>query len=134
MALIIQLAENRESREVGIKALEMAIRWAAWSEGHQRRLYAAAMTNDIDAARRILAKIDQGKVNAPFVARDIYNNGWAGLSDRAEVNEGLDLLVRYRWLRAEEQLTTGRTKHLFHLADEVSPNHFAEESNNLKSA
>ncbi|MEN9021840.1 MAG: DUF3987 domain-containing protein [Verrucomicrobiaceae bacterium] len=132
MALIVQLAENHESREVGIKALEMAIRWTASSEAHQRRLYAAARTNDIDVARRILAKIDQGKVSAPFVSRDIYNNGWAGLSDWEGVNEGLDLLTRHRWLRAEELPTTGRTKHLFHLADGVTPAHIAEEANNLK--
>ena len=127
MALIVQLADNHESKTVGIKALEVAIRWAAWSEAHQRRLYAAAMTNDIDAARRILAKLDQGKVSAPFVARDIYKNGWAGISDRESVNEGLDVLVRYRWLRAEEQPTTGRTKHLFHLADGVTSAHITED-------
>jgi putative DNA primase/helicase len=134
MALITQLAENHESKTVGIDALEVAIRWGQWSEAHQRRLYAAAMTNDINAARRILAKIDQEKVSAPFVARDIYKNGWAGISDRESVNEGLDLLVRHRWLRAEEQPTTGRTKHLFHLADGVTSAHIAEEANNLKRA
>ena len=131
MALISQLAEDPEAETVSLRHLENAIQWATWSEAHQRRLFAAAMTNDIDAARRILAKIEQDKLSVPFVAKDVYRPGWAGL-DREAVNEGLDLLVRYHWLRAEEQPTTGRTKHLFHLADGVTPKHIAEEANNLK--
>jgi hypothetical protein len=45
----------------------------------------------------------------------IYRQDWSNLSDREQVQAGLDLLADLDWLAAEMQKTGGRPRILYHV-------------------
>jgi putative DNA primase/helicase len=120
IALVIHLAEQREG-PVQILALERAIAWAEYLESHARRIYAPAISPDVDAARTLAKRIKAGSVGDCFVLRDIYNNGWSGLSTRDEVAAAVRVLVDYDWLRGIEEMTAGRPRTMYRVNPAVLP-------------
>jgi putative DNA primase/helicase len=77
------------------------------------------MHADLKAAHAILDKLRRGELPHTFTARDIYRQGWAHLSDRAQVTEALQLLIDHEQL-AEVTLTTpGRAKHVYQVNPKV---------------
>ncbi|MEO8998099.1 MAG: DUF3987 domain-containing protein, partial [Rhodanobacter sp.] len=97
LALVLHLA-NGNAGPVSADTLATALDWCGYLEGHARRIYAPAMDNGLTAAHLILKK--QGDLSEPFTARDLQRRGWAGLSDRDAIEEGLELLVECRHLLA----------------------------------
>jgi putative DNA primase/helicase len=112
LALILHLTETREA-PVEILALERAIAWAEYLETHARRIYAPAISPDMDAARALAKRIEANDVGAAFALRDIYRQGWSGLSTRDEVAAAVGVLADYDWLRSFEETTPGRTRTLY---------------------
>ena len=51
-------------------------------------------------ARLLGAKLTAGRLRGPFVARDVYKAGWAGLMARDGVERALAFLVDLGWLRS----------------------------------
>jgi hypothetical protein len=95
-----------EPGPVSASALALALRWADFLEAHALRVYGLALARGEVAARAIANKLLSGALKGPLTARDIYHRGWAGLTDPAEVADGLDLLEDLGWL-AGEQLRSG---------------------------
>jgi hypothetical protein len=114
IALIDHLVDKRGG-PVGVESVERGIRWNKLLESHARRIYAGAVVQDIEAARRIATKIRQKHLKDRFVARDLYRHGWAGLTDRDLVVSALQVLVDHDWLRAETDRGTGGAPATYYL-------------------
>ena len=113
LALLIQLADGPSAGTVQVDAIDKAIRWATYLESHANRTYAAATQPEVKAAKSIIGKIKGGDLIPPFTLRDIYNNGWSGLSDKAQAEAAIGMLLEYDWLSESEERTGGRSKKLY---------------------
>lgn len=116
LALINHLCDYGK-RAVTEKALLRAIAYGEYLESHARRIYSSATRPDIDAAKTILSKLNGGKLNIPFKARDIYIKGWTGLDTAQRAQPAIDLLIEYSHLTVEEVSTRengGRPTAFYH--------------------
>jgi putative DNA primase/helicase len=109
LALIIHLA-NGHSGPVSETATVQALAWGDYLESHARRCYAAGLQSEVNAARAILARLRKGELASVFTSRDIQQKGWSSLSDKGQVQEGLDLLEAHDWLTVKEIATGGRPR------------------------
>jgi hypothetical protein len=119
LALLCHLADGGTGL-VGEEAILRSLSWAEYLDSHARRAYASVLHTDVKVAHAIVDKLRRGELSRPFTARDVYNNQWALLSERAEVLDALGLLVDHHYLRAEKVRTGGRQKHLYHLSPRVT--------------
>jgi hypothetical protein len=86
---------------VSREALLRALAFAGHLESHARRVYGASGTVELVAAKAILARVRSSALADGFTARDVHRHGWSGLTDHAQVQLGLDLLVDLDHLAAE---------------------------------
>jgi putative DNA primase/helicase len=114
LALIIHMTEAH-CGPVELLPLERAISWAEYLESHARRIYAPAISPDMDAARLLARRIRRGELGDSFNLRSIYNNGWSGLSTRDEVAAAVAVLTDHDWLRTVEEPTAGRTRTIYQI-------------------
>jgi hypothetical protein len=84
-------------------ALLRALGLAEYAETHALRVYGAGSETEIAAAKAILTHIRKGDVEDNFCARDIHRHGWSRLSDRDQVQSGLNLLCDLDWIVAEDK-------------------------------
>ncbi|MGD0635669.1 MAG: DUF3987 domain-containing protein [Beijerinckiaceae bacterium] len=108
LALISHIAEGGGA--IGETALLRALAFAEYLETHARRAYGAANEAETASAIAILSRIQRGELADGFTARDIYRRAWAHLSDREQVQAGLDLLADFDWLELRLTPTNGRTR------------------------
>ena len=114
LALLIHLVEH-STGPVELLSLEQAIAWAEYLETHARRIYAPAISLDVDAARLLAAKITSANVGERFAVRDIYRQGWSGLSTLESATAAVRVLEDFGWLRSETEHTTGRPRVTYHV-------------------
>ncbi|MGH8291156.1 MAG: YfjI family protein [Steroidobacteraceae bacterium] len=114
LALLIHLTEKTEG-PVDILALVRAIAWAEYLETHARRIYAPAISPDMDAARALSKRIKAGDIGPRFSLREVYNRGWSGLSTRDEASAALQVLIDHLWLQESQEPTPGRPRTLYWL-------------------
>ena len=112
LALLIHLADTRGGL-IGGESLDKAIGWATYLESHARRLYGAAVKPDISAAKALAQKIVAGELGEQFALRDVYRNGWSGLSTSEEAQKAADVLIDFDWIRRERFSTATKsgTRH-----------------------
>lgn len=80
------------------QATRRALSLAECFESHARRLHGSAQRVCVRAARSVLEKARTGALPDPFTARDVYRNGWSGLTDPRTVGDALDMLAAHEWL------------------------------------
>lgn len=102
LALINHLSDGGAG-PVSETALARAMQYSDYLESHARRVYSYASRPELEGAKSILAKIRAGKLKPPFRQRDIYINGWSGLSAPEEAGAAIRLLVDYGYLRELQQ-------------------------------
>ena len=107
LALVRHLADGGTG-PVSVEALRSAIAWSRYLESHARRIYGSMGEADLRAARAIIARIKQGDLAEPFLARELIRKGWAGLTDAVIAKNALDLLEDAHWLSARSGRTGGR--------------------------
>lgn len=112
IALLLHLVES-SSDGVSLAATERAIGWAEYLESHARRIYAPAVSGDMDAARLLADKITAGKISGTFSLRDVYRNGWTGLSKVEDSQAAVRVLAEFDWLREGREETQGRTATVY---------------------
>ena len=114
MALLIHLAEG-EIGGVGYSALERACAWAEYLESHARRMYAPALSSELDGAYTLLKHIRAGKLKDPFTTREVQRKNWAGLRDRDSIQQAIELLDEYHYVMIDDfKPTNGRpSKDIF---------------------
>lgn len=110
LALVLHLADDGTG-PIPAETLATALDWCDYLEGHARRIYAPAMDNGLTAAYRILKR--RAELGDSFTARDLHRRGWAGLSDRDTIAEGLGLLVDHRHLVESLEQTGGRPSMVY---------------------
>ncbi len=109
LALINHLADDA-TRGISETAILRALAFADYLETHARRAYGAASEAETASAKAILSRIRRGELSDGFTTRDIYRRAWAHLSDREQVQAGLDLLTDFDWLELRTIPTNGRTR------------------------
>ena len=109
LALINHLADGGEG-SIKQSALHKAIAFSIYLESHARRVYGGADAAEVAAAKAILAHIRQDDLKDGFTARDVQRHCWSNLSDRQQVQAGLDLLVELDWLTVVKTISSGRPK------------------------
>lgn len=114
LALILHLIEGGIG-PVTEAATIRALAWSEYLESHAVRAYASVTTTAATAARLILRRLPE--LPDPFTPREVYRNGWAGLSEREAVRDSLEMLADHRYLFAETIETGGRPS----LAYRVNP-------------
>jgi putative DNA primase/helicase len=100
LALMNRLADGGEG-PVNRAALLRALAFASYLESHARRVYGAGSEAETAAAKNILAHIRRGDLKDGFSARDIQRRGWSNLTDRGQIQTGLDLLTDFDWIVPE---------------------------------
>src|SRR5262249_57449473 len=82
------------------EAMRKVVAFSKYRETHARRLYGASSEPERTAAQAILTKVREGELQDGFTARDVHQHDWSGLTDREQVQAGLDLLVELNYLAA----------------------------------
>ncbi len=116
---LVGIADGTASGPVSLEAAQLAAAWCEYLEAHALKLYAPEVSSHIKAAQELKAKIEDGAVKDGSTIRDIYNTGWAGLTDRATVLSGLEVLAECNWVRIDEQVTGGRPSQTVRLHPEL---------------
>jgi Protein of unknown function (DUF3987) len=113
LALINHLADVGHGA-VGGEAMARALGLATYLETHARRAYGAGPEAETAAAKAILSHIRKGDLTDGFTAREIHQHKWSNLSDRGQVQAGLDLLCDLDWLRAVDKKHIGAGRPTAH--------------------
>lgn len=114
LALVCHLADVGAGA-VGRAATIRAAAWCDLLEAHMRRVYATVSAAEVSGAKALLSKIRAGRLSSPFVARDVYLSGWAGLSEPEAVKAAVDKLAEYGWTRRVTVATGGRPRDEVHV-------------------
>jgi putative DNA primase/helicase len=113
LALICHLTDGGTG-PIGEVATIKALAWSEYLESHVMRVYGSLTRPDITTAKAILKKIKVEKLNPEgFTVREILRPCWTGLSDKEQVEAGLEVLQNYNWLYREVEKTAGRPKEIF---------------------
>ena len=107
LALINHLVDNGQN-EISQQAMCKALAFSRYLETHARRLYRATSEPERAAAQAILTKIHEGELHNGFTAREVHQHDWSCLTDRDQVQAGLNLLVELHHLAASSAATSER--------------------------
>jgi Protein of unknown function (DUF3987) len=107
LALINHLVDNGQS-EISQQAMRKALAFSKYLESHARRLYGATNETERAAAQAILTKMRAGDLQDGFTVREVHQHDWSGLTDREQVQAGLNLLVELHYLAASSAATSER--------------------------
>ena len=105
LALIIHLAERRRGA-IGVSSITKALQLADFFEAHATRAYGAAVRPIVRVANLVLKKLQSGALEDGFTCRRIYRSGWESLTDREQVEAGVEMLVDHGWL-SEAKISEG---------------------------
>jgi hypothetical protein len=94
--------------EISQQAMRKALAFSKYLESHARRLYAATNEPERAAAHAILNKVREGELQTGFTAREVHQHDWSGLTDREEVQAGLNLVIELDYLAAFSAATSER--------------------------
>jgi putative DNA primase/helicase len=116
LALIFHLADaaTMPPGPVTLMAAQRAAAWCDLLEAHAKRMYHTATTQDMKAARAILAKLKARKLSSPFTERTVYRAGWTGLAEPDLVKQAIKVLIDYGWLRESVRDTGGHPRREYH--------------------
>ena len=112
LSLIFQLVEDGAG-PITLEALYLAIKWQVFLQAHARRIYAGVLKGADLATKNLADRIKAGRVPDGFKARDIRLKGWAGLTDKEDVDAALEGLTEAGWIRPERVAGNGRPTHVF---------------------
>ena len=107
VALINHLADGGVG-EISEAPVLRSLAFAEYLETHARRAYGSGSELATVAAKTILGKIRKRDLQDGFTARDVYQQGWSNLSDKSQVQAGLDLLADFDSLAPIRRETGGR--------------------------
>lgn len=112
LSLIFHLVEDGAG-PITLDALYLAIKWQVFLQAHARRIYAGLLRGADLATKNLADRIRAGRVPDGFKARDIRLKGWAGLTDKEDVDNAIEGLLEAHWLREERISGNGRPTRRF---------------------
>lgn len=107
LALINHLADSGFGAVPEVATLR-ALSFAEYLETHARRAYGSGLNAETAAAKAVLKRIRKGDLQDGFTLRDALRAHWAALTERGQVQAGLELLCDFGWLRQDKRQTGGR--------------------------
>lgn len=118
LSLICHVADGHQG-PVSEAAFLRAAAWAAYAEGHARRLYMDAFKPEHDEAPlELLRHIKAGDLTEKFSLRDLYRKEWGQLSTKEAAKSAVNELIETGHLReiTEKKATGGRpsTSYVIH--------------------
>lgn len=118
LALLIHLADGGHG-SVPLYALQKALHWDTYLRSHARRIYGMGQNKPLESAQRLIKQIKKAKLKSPFALRDVYRNGWSGLSTQEDAQHAVDVLEAHNMVQRITQSTTGRNKELIYVHPEL---------------
>ena len=112
LALLNHLSDG-VSGPVGADALLAAIALAEYLETHAERAYSSGSNAELAAGTTILKRVRRRDIEGEFTARDIHQRDWSSLTDRDQLQAGLNLLCDLNYLICREQRTGGRPRLVY---------------------
>jgi putative DNA primase/helicase len=123
LALLFALADSCSKgigflNTVGLDHAQQAADWCDYLEAHARRVYAVRISPEIRAAHTLAKKLksgwkqEEGKEHV-FTARDVYRNGWTGLTSPEQTCAALTVLEEAGWVKSYLLDTGGRPTELY---------------------
>lgn len=85
-------------------AMLRALAMSDYLRTHSEKVYGLATDGPMAAARMLLDRRD--RLPEKFTAREVQRKGWSGLTTAHDVDEAIEVLSEYGWLRTE-QVTHG---------------------------
>ena len=110
LALILHLIDCADTERLGPVTEQAALRAAAWCEyleAHARRCYGLLIDDGLRVAQVLADKIQKGKLQEGFTARDVRRKEWRYLNKDESIQTALDWLEDEGWVRGEEVGGTG---------------------------
>lgn len=115
LALLLHLADvvnGKPPGPVSEWAAAQASDWCDYLETHARRLYGAIQSPHVEAARVLLDRLKQGRVELDngnsFRPRQVWIKNWTKLDSSAATNEAIEVLDTLGWVLVTEEATNGR--------------------------
>jgi hypothetical protein len=102
IALILHLVDCAATGAKGPVTNKAALQAAAWCqylESHARRCYGLIQDDGLRSAIALSQKVQQGKLEDGFTARDVRRNQWRYLTTDDAVQAALDWLEGDGWIR-----------------------------------
>jgi hypothetical protein len=95
IALLIELAQDQNAYEVSEASIVKAVQWSNYLITHAKRIYGIQ-----DKAAIIAEKLVDKKTKLPknFSPSEVVQKGWSGLTRTEDVKQGIDTLVKHRYL------------------------------------
>jgi hypothetical protein len=118
LALLFHLVDVAGGAAPGRVSYAAALRAAAWCdylEAHARRVYHAAGEGDIQGARVLARRIQDGRLAGPFSVRDLWKRHWSALNTPLDAERAVAALEGLGWLAAEAVETGGRPQTVYHI-------------------
>ena len=111
LALLIHIGSYDDlSGDIQLDSLEKAIAWGLYLKSHALRVYNLAINNSAHLGKLLLDKIKSGKLNNPFVIRDVKRAQWHGLTSEGSVESALKILVEFGYLKIKHTPTGVKPK------------------------
>ena len=113
LALIFHLIEtvdqNNSIVPVASHSTLQAIEYCQYLESHAIRLYASRDMPEMQSAKALLEKLKKGCLPNTFSLREVYyGKHWTKLASPKEVENAIQILEEFGWVRKERQQTGGR--------------------------
>ena len=96
---LIDIADGMTAGPVSLSAAQMAAEWCEYLETHSRRVYGMAEDMTARAAGILADRIQAGKFENNFTAREVQRKGWELLTEIDVIKGALQDLVEANWLR-----------------------------------
>lgn len=94
---------------------QLAIDWCEYLESHVRKVYEVEVDQGKQAARLLIAKIEDGSIVDGQSVREIYRPQWSGLRTDEIVMQGIAVLVDHNIVRTESGATGGRPTQIIRI-------------------
>jgi hypothetical protein len=92
---------NLPENYVSSRNADRAVRCCDYLQSHAARLYSCLIAPELQSARDLAEKLQEGKVgkNGTFRLRDVYLKGWRGLNDPDLAGRAVKVLIDADWVR-----------------------------------
>jgi hypothetical protein len=100
LALLFSIADGF-MESVGLHHAQLAADWCVYLESHANRIYSSRLSSEKAAAITLSRKLARGWMQEAgrFALRDVYRQGWSGLTSPDEARLALKLLEEKAWVR-----------------------------------
>lgn len=93
--------QEGNSGPIKASSARLAASWCEYLESHARKVYSMVDKYEEEAAIMLSKKIKSKALPDTFTAKTVYNKGWHGLKDRAQVDAACRVLIDQNWLKME---------------------------------